>query len=114
MRFAASAYGSTVEVRFAGEWRRGRLVELERGGEQWGVAFEDGGWAEDVRLGDVDVRYVFAGRGGGRGSVEDVGEGEGQELRKRGRTERGGGDRSSGGGATSTKESRKRTTRGTG
>ena len=51
VRFDAGAYGSTVEVLVAGEWRRGRLVKLVRGGEQWGVAFEDGDWAQDVRLG---------------------------------------------------------------
>jgi hypothetical protein len=80
VRFDAGAYGATVEVRFDGVWYRGRLVELLRGGEQWGVAFENGDWAEDVRLGDPDVRCVFAGRGGdgqGRrqGRGDDAGEG---------------------------------------
>jgi uncharacterized C2H2 Zn-finger protein len=78
VRFDAGAYGSTVEVRFDGEWYRGRLVELVSGSDVWGVAFEDGDWAEDVRLGDPDVRYVLArrepGRGGKRGRVDDVGE----------------------------------------
>ena len=45
-------------------------MELVRGGQQWGVAFEDGDWVEDVRLGDPDVRSVFAGRGWGRGLNE--------------------------------------------
>jgi len=87
VRFDASTYGSTVEVRFAGRWRRGRLVELVSGSDLWGVAFEDGDWAEDVRVDSPDVRYVFAGggveRGGKRGRVEDVGEGAGLESRKR-------------------------------
>ena len=59
VRLDDSAYGSTVEVRFDGEWYRGRLVELVSGSDVWGVAFDDGDWAEDVRLGDPDVRYVF-------------------------------------------------------
>jgi len=68
VRFDDGACGATVEVRCAdGAWRRGRLVELVRGGEQWGVAFEDGDWAEDVRLGGPDVRFVFAEGGAGRG-----------------------------------------------
>ena len=86
-RFDAGAYGATVEVRFDGEWCRGRLVELVSESDVWGVAFDDGDWAEDVRLGDPDVRCVFAGREPGpgekRGRVEDVGEGAGQESRKR-------------------------------
>ncbi|KAJ1479253.1 hypothetical protein T484DRAFT_1815033 [Baffinella frigidus] len=61
LRFDAGAYGATVEVRFDGEWCRGRLVELVKGSDQWGVAFENGGWVQDVRLGDADVRSVFAG-----------------------------------------------------
>ena len=36
VRFDASAYGSTVEVRYDGAWCRGRLVELVRGGEPVG------------------------------------------------------------------------------
>jgi len=40
-------------------------VELIKGSVGWGVAFEDGDWAEYVRLGDPDVRYISAGRGGG-------------------------------------------------
>ena len=68
VRFDASAYGATVEVSFTnGEWYRGRLVELVRGSEQWGVAFEDGEWKEDVRLGDPNVRYMISGGGLGRG-----------------------------------------------
>ncbi|KAJ1482937.1 hypothetical protein T484DRAFT_1802382 [Baffinella frigidus] len=100
VRFDAGAYGATVEVRVAGEWCRGRLVELVRG--QWGVAFEGGGWAEDVRLGGPDVRYVFAGRGGG-----DAGDGEGSESRKRGGAESGGGDRSGGGARTASSRAQK-------
>ena len=87
VRFDASAYGSTVEVRVDGEWRRGRLVELVRGGDVWGVAFEDGDWAEDVRVNSPDVRYVFAGRGAKlgekRGRGGDAGDCEGEESRKR-------------------------------
>ena len=89
VRFDAGAYGATVEVRCEGEWHRGRLVELMRGGEHWGVAFEDGGWAEDVRLGDPDVRYVFA--GGGAGRRGERGRMEEDETGKRVRTETGGG-----------------------
>jgi uncharacterized C2H2 Zn-finger protein len=65
--FDSIAYGSTVEVRFDGGGRRGRLVQLvmgsEVGGDRWGIRFEDGGWAEDVKLGDPDVRYVYGRRG---------------------------------------------------
>jgi hypothetical protein len=65
VRFDASAYGPTVEVRLADEeWRLGRLVALVRGDDRSGVAFEGGGCVEDVRLGGPDVRYVVAGRGG--------------------------------------------------
>ena len=52
VRFDAGAYGATVEVLYDTEWFRGRLVELEPGCDVWGVAFEDGSWTEDVRLGD--------------------------------------------------------------
>ena len=87
VRFDASRYGLTVEVRFAGKWRRGRLVELVRGSDLWGVAFEDGDWAEDVRVDSPDVRYVFAGGRAGREhkrrSLEDVEEGAGLESRKK-------------------------------
>ncbi|KAJ1492470.1 hypothetical protein T484DRAFT_2945905 [Baffinella frigidus] len=87
--FDTGAYGATMEL--------------------WGVAFEDGGWAEDVRLGGANVRYVFegtegAGREGGRSVVEGLGEGQGLESMKRGRTESAGEDRS-GGGATSASSS---------
>ena len=34
VRLDPGAYGSTVEVRFDGQWYRGRLVKLVRGGEQ--------------------------------------------------------------------------------
>jgi len=72
VRFDDSSTASTVEVCVAGEWRRGRLVHLDMEGDVWAVAFEDGGCAEDVCLGDPDMRYVFAGRPG-RG--EHAGEG---------------------------------------
>jgi hypothetical protein len=85
VRFDASACGSTVEVRCDEGWRRGRLVELVRGSEQRGVAFEDGGWAEDVRLGDAVMRYVFAGGGAGLGQKRGRGEGAGDGLRTGGR-----------------------------
>jgi len=61
VRFDAGAYGSTVEVRVAKEWRRGRLVQLNIEGDVWAVAFDDGGWAEDMCIGHPDVWYVFAG-----------------------------------------------------
>jgi len=66
VRFNAAAYHAVVEVQYDGSWFRGRLVELIKGSVVWGVAFEDGGWAEDVRLGDPDVRYISAGGGGGQ------------------------------------------------
>jgi hypothetical protein len=87
VRFDQSAYGARVEVRLSEKWYRGRLVELLRGSEAWGVAFDDGDWAEDVKLGDPDVRYVFS---GGRGA------GGGAGGTKRGMEEGGGGG---GGGA---------------
>ena len=66
VRFDAAAYYAVVEVQYDGSWYRGRLVELIKGSVVWGVAFEDGDWAEDVRLGDTDVRYISAGGGGGQ------------------------------------------------
>ena len=68
VRFDASEYGAKVKVRFEdGEWYRGSLVQLLRGGEQWGVAFDGGGCQEDVMLGDdPNVRFVFSGGGSGR------------------------------------------------
>ena len=87
MRFDAGAYGSRVEVRFDGEWYRGRLVELVRGSDVWGVAFEDGDWAEDVRVNSPDVRYLFAEGGAGlvkkRGRGEGAGDGGSEGSRKR-------------------------------
>jgi len=77
VRFDAGAYGSRVEVRFDGEWYRGTLVELVRGSDVWGVAFEDGDWAEDVMVSSPDVRYVFAGAGAGLGEKRGRGEGAG-------------------------------------
>jgi DNA-directed RNA polymerase subunit RPC12/RpoP len=64
VRFDSAAYHAIVEVQYDGSWYRRRLVELIKGSVVWGVAFEDGGWAEDVRLGDTDVRYISAGGGG--------------------------------------------------
>jgi DNA-directed RNA polymerase subunit RPC12/RpoP len=64
VRFDAAAYHAAVEVQFDGSWYRGRLVELIKGSAVWGVAFEDGDWAEDVRLGDPAVRYIPAAVGG--------------------------------------------------
>ena len=64
VRFDASAYHAVVDVQYDGSWYRGRLVELIKGSVVWGVAFEDGDWAEDVRLGDTDVRYISAEGGG--------------------------------------------------
>jgi hypothetical protein len=60
VRFDKGAYGLTVEVRIEGGCRRGRMVELVRGSDRWGVAFEDGGWAEDVLLGNPTEQYAFA------------------------------------------------------
>ena len=77
VRFDTRAHGSTVEGRCDWGWRRGRLVELVRESEQRGVDFEDGGWAEDVRLGDADMRFVFA--GGGAGLGQKCGRGGGVE-----------------------------------
>ena len=64
VRFDAAAYHAVVEVQYDGSWFRGKLVELIKGSVVWGVAFEDGDWAEDVRLGDPDVRYISAEREG--------------------------------------------------
>ena len=64
VRFDAAAYYAVVEVQYDGSWYRGRLVELIKGSVVWGVAFENGDWAEDVRLGDPDVRYISAEGGG--------------------------------------------------
>ena len=68
LRFDAGAFRSDVEVRVGGiaGCRRGRLVELVRGSDRWGVAFEDGSWAEDVRLGEKDVQYASAVGGAGK------------------------------------------------
>ena len=64
VRFDASEYGAKVEVRFEDEkWYRGSLVKLMKGSEQWGVAFDEWGWEEDVRLGDPNVRIVESGEG---------------------------------------------------
>ena len=64
VRFDSAAYHAIVEVQYDGSWYRGRLVELIKGSVVWGVAFEDGDWAEDVRLGDTDVRYISSEGGG--------------------------------------------------
>jgi uncharacterized Zn-finger protein len=66
VRFDAATCYAAVEMQYDGSWYRGRLVELIKGSMVWGVAFEDGDWAEDVRLGDTDVRYISAGGGGGQ------------------------------------------------
>jgi len=67
VRFDTAAYHAVVEVQYDGSWYLGRLVELIKGSVVWGVAFEDGDWAEDVRLGDPDVRYISGGvQGEGR------------------------------------------------
>ena len=96
LRFDASAFRSNVEVRIGGiaGFRRGRLVELVRGSDRWGVAFEDGGWAEDVRLAEKDVQYAtqVGGAGGGarpvkREKEEEDGEGGSPKSRKRVGTE---------------------------
>jgi hypothetical protein len=56
VRFDEGAYGRTVEARVADrEWRRGSLVALVKGSELWGVAFEDGDWAEDARFVHADI-----------------------------------------------------------
>ncbi|KAJ1492332.1 hypothetical protein T484DRAFT_1771639, partial [Baffinella frigidus] len=89
VRFDASAFGKTVEVLVAREWRRGRLVELVRGSAQWGVVFEDGSWVPEphvLRQGiksPVVAEAAGAGLGGKRGRVDDAGGGEGQEPKKR-------------------------------
>ena len=63
VRFDAAAYHAVVEVQYDGSWFRGKLVELIKGSMVYGVAFEDGDWAQEVRLGDTDVRYISAGDG---------------------------------------------------
>jgi DNA-directed RNA polymerase subunit RPC12/RpoP len=60
VRFDAAAYHAVVDVQYDGLCYRGRLVELIKGSVVWKVAFEDGDWAEDVRLGDSDLRYTSA------------------------------------------------------
>ena len=65
VRFDAAAYHAVVEVHYDVSWYRRSLVELVNGSVVWGVASQDGDWAEDVRLGDQDVRYISAGDGGG-------------------------------------------------
>ena len=50
-------------MQYDGSWYRGRPVELIKGSMVYGVAFEDGDWAQEVRLGDTDVRYISAGDG---------------------------------------------------
>ena len=60
VRFDAAAYHAVVEVQYDGSWYRGRLVKLIKGSVVWGVAFEDGDWAEDVRLG-IRMRHIRKG-----------------------------------------------------
>ena len=51
VRFDEGAYGATVEVRVAGAWCRGRLVELVRGSAQWVIELVQGArWAGDAAL----------------------------------------------------------------
>ena len=91
VRFDASAYGARVEVRVAGGWCGGRLVDLVKESNVWGVAFDDGDWAEDLRLEDPNVRYVFAGpesgRAGKRGREEDMEDGSGGNASRKKETE---------------------------
>jgi len=97
LRFDHNSYKSNVEVRIGGiaGCRRGRLVELVKGSDRWGVAFEDGTWEEDVRLGGKDVRYASAvggafigsGPGSKRASGGDEGEGGSAKSKKRVGTE---------------------------
>ena len=84
--------GARVEVEFDGTWYGGMLVQLVRESELWGVAFDNGDWAEDVRLGDPDARYVLSGRvcpkspdfgGGGDGGWKRKGGGDGGETGER-------------------------------
>ena len=84
LRFDAGAFRSDVEVRIGGiaGCRRGRLVELVRGSDRWGVAFEDGGWAEDVRLGEKEVKYASAVGGAGKRGRGVEGEGVGGSKSK--------------------------------
>jgi hypothetical protein len=77
-------YGATVEVRCDSEWRRGRLVQLMLGSAEWGVAFENGSWAENVALGGSEVRYVFSRK---RKKEEYAGRSGGGAARKRAGTE---------------------------
>ena len=88
VRFDAGAYGARVEVRVAGGWCGGRLVELVRESDVWGVAFDDGDWTEDVRLEDANVRYAFVVGGwmggGKRGSEGGAGDDAGAASKKRG------------------------------
>lgn len=86
------AYGSAVEVHVAEGWCRARLVELVWGSDQWVVAFDDGGWADDVILGDADLRYAFAGGGAGLGEKRGKGVGAGDGVSE-GSMKRGGDNR---------------------
>ena len=65
VRFDRSAYMSevsTVEVRYYNDgietWYAGRLVELVKRSDTWGVAFEGGDWSEDVRVTDACFRHM--------------------------------------------------------
>lgn len=70
VRFDKASFGAEVEVLFTDDvWYRGRLVELLRGSENWGVAFHDGDWLEGVSLSSPNVRYAFP---GGDGSAKRV------------------------------------------
>ena len=60
VRFDPTAYHAAVEEQYDGVWYPGGLVKLIKGSAVWGVAFENGDWAEDVRLGDPDMRHIPA------------------------------------------------------
>jgi hypothetical protein len=57
VRFDAAACFAIVKVQYDGRWHR-ELLELIKGSIVWGTVFEDGNWAEDVRLGDPHVPYI--------------------------------------------------------
>jgi len=48
VRFDAAAYHAVLEVQYDGSWSR-KAGAMIKGSVVWGVAFEDGNWAEDMR-----------------------------------------------------------------
>jgi hypothetical protein len=48
VRFDAAAYHAVLEVQYDGSWSR-KAGAMIKWSVVWGVAFEDGNWAEDVR-----------------------------------------------------------------